>query len=187
MMKPHIVLLITGMPASGKSIVSKILEEIGIHVIKMGDVLREEAIRRNIDLKNLGEFSLEIRKRFGKDIVARLTYEKILKMKQMPNVIAIEGLRSLDEYNFLKERFKNTVLIAIHSSPKTRFKRIIDRNREDDPKTFEEFVKRDLRELSYGVGNLIALADYIIVNEGTIEELKKSVIEFIKNLLKSHL
>lgn len=170
------------MPASGKSLVSKFLEENGILVIKMGDILREEALKRNIDLKNLGNFSIKIRCESGKDIVARLTYEKIKNTKLNVKIIAIEGLRSLDEYNFLRNKFNNVILLAVHSSPKTRFERILKRKRKDDPKTYEEFLSRDLRELSYGIGNLIALADYIIINESDINDLRKMVKEFLKNV-----
>ncbi len=176
------VILITGMPASGKSIVSEILKDKGIFVIKMGDVLREAALKENVDMKNLGKFSIEIREKYGKEIVAKLTYEKIKNLRISSDIIAIEGVRSLEEYMFFKDKFKDVILLAIHSSPKTRFKRIIERGREDDPKNFDEFIKRDLRELSYGIGNVIALADYMIINEGNIDNLKEEVENFLRNI-----
>jgi len=57
------------------------------------------------------------------------------------------------------------VLVAVHASPRERFRRLKSRGRPDDPTTWEEFVERDMRELELGIGNVIALADVMIVNE----------------------
>ena len=43
-------------------------------------------------------------------------------------------------------------------------------------------VLRDLVELSFGIGDVIALADYMIVNEGSIEEAYKSAREILERL-----
>jgi len=45
-------------------------------------------------------------------------------------------------------------------------------------------MERDLRELSVGLGNAIATADYIIVNEGTRDQLRKKVREVLKSVIK---
>ena len=60
------------------------------------------------------------------------------------------------------------------------FERIRRRNRPGDPRTWEEFVARDMTELGFGIGNVIALADYMIVNE---EKALDEVIEEARNLL----
>jgi len=46
------LILIAGMPGSGKSIVSSIARELGLPVYVMGDVVREEARRRGIEPTN---------------------------------------------------------------------------------------------------------------------------------------
>jgi dephospho-CoA kinase len=59
------------------------------------------------------------------------------------------------------------------------------RGRSDDPSNWEEFEERDLRELKVGLGEVIALADEMIVNEGTIDELAESgraIFEAILNV-----
>jgi len=67
----------TGMPGAGKSEAVKVAEELGIPVIKMGDVVRKEARKRGLELtdKNLGGLADEMRKKHGKGIWA----EKWLK------------------------------------------------------------------------------------------------------------
>jgi len=71
-------------------------------------------------------------------------------------------------------------LIAVHSSPETRFQRLSKRKRSDDPQGWDVFCQRDLRELSVGQGDVIAVADYMIVNEGTYEEFKAKVNEVLE-------
>ncbi|MEM0245782.1 MAG: hypothetical protein QW649_03750 [Thermoplasmata archaeon] len=67
------------------------------------------------------------------------------------------------------------------SSQKNRYERILKRGRKDDIKNFSQFIERENRELSWGLGNLIALADYFIVNEGTIEQYKENVRSFLES------
>ncbi len=40
---------------------------------------------------------------------------------------------------------------------------------------------RDLRELRYGLGDLIARADYIVVNESSIEEFRENVRRYSRH------
>jgi dephospho-CoA kinase len=64
------------------------------------------------------------------------------------------------------------ITVAIHASPKTRFQRLLSRKRSDDPNTWEVFFERDSRELDVGLGDVIALADLVLINEGTIADLQ---------------
>ena len=50
------------MPGAGKSTVANMLKEKNFHVIIMGDVIREKAIEKEIELtdKNLGKVNEEI-------------------------------------------------------------------------------------------------------------------------------
>ena len=49
-------------------------------------------------------------------------------------------------------------------------------------KTWEEFEWRDNIELSWGLGNAIALADYMIDNSGSLEDLHKNIDELMKKI-----
>ncbi|MCD6236775.1 MAG: hypothetical protein J7K13_02330, partial [Thermoplasmata archaeon] len=51
---------------------------------------------------------------------------------------------------------KDFLLVAIHASPETRYKRLMDRKREDDNLTIDRIKNRDERELRWGIGVLIA-------------------------------
>jgi dephospho-CoA kinase len=56
------------------------------------------------------------------------------------------------------------------------------RDRTDAPENQEQFSERDRRELGWGLGSLIALADRMIVNEGTLGEFKEKVEELLREL-----
>ncbi|WP_225370663.1 AAA family ATPase [Methanobrevibacter arboriphilus] len=73
---------ISGLPGSGKSLVSKIAKEKNIIVINMGDLVRKEAKKRNADV---GETSIKLREEFGEYVLAKLTIEKIKKESETAN------------------------------------------------------------------------------------------------------
>jgi len=173
------------MPGSGKNTIREIINEFGFPLVVMGDEVRVEAERRNLDPtpENLGEIMLQIRAEEGPGVLARRCIPKI-KASNSP-VVVVDGIRSMHELKEFRKEFPNFKLIAIHASPKTRFKRLLKRGRSDDPKKWETFVERDQRELSVGIGEVIATADYMIVNEGTKEQFRKKLKQLLKQGLKN--
>ena len=174
---------VVGMPGSGKSIVSDVARELGFQVIVMGDAVRAEAQRRGIEPTGeaMRRLMLELRAKRGPAVVAELCFPLIERAGQL---VLIEGIRSLHEVEAFQERYGRLRLIAVHSSPKTRFKRLRARGRPDDPSNWEEFCERDKTELSVGIGSAIALADFVLVNEGSIEELKEGARELLRGLVE---
>jgi dephospho-CoA kinase len=171
---------IAGMPGAGKTTFNKIAKRKGFVVVVMGDEVREETKRRGLKPtpENIGKVMLQLRKEEGPAVVAKRCIPKI-KRENVKNVL-VDGIRSLHEVEEFKRRFPNFILVAIHSSPETRFQRLFRRRRSDDPKGWETFLRRDLRELSVGLGNVIAMADYLIVNEGEKEEFEMRIHEVLE-------
>ena len=178
-----IVMGVTGMPGSGKGVVREIVREYGFPVVVMGDEVRAEAARRNLEPtpENLGKLMLQIRAEEGPGVLARRCIPKIRALDA--EVVVVDGLRSPHEVREFKKVFPRFKVIAIYASPKTRFQRLLRRGRSDDPKDWETFYMRDQRELSVGIGEVIATADYMIVNEGSIEELKAQLKQIIKKVI----
>ncbi|MDT7891231.1 MAG: AAA family ATPase [Thermoproteota archaeon] len=168
------IICITGMPLAGKTLASSFAKELGIHVISMGDKVRELG-------HDTARLIFEIREKHGRDAIARICGEEIKKLNKD---VIVEGIRNIEEVEYFKT-IGEVYLIAIHASPLTRFKRALNRKRNDDPDNFEEFKKRDERELSLGIGNVIAIADYMIVNEGTEEDLRKQFLDILKKILNA--
>lgn len=165
------------MPGAGKSVVSDTARSLGLEVVVMGDVIREEADASGIEKspKSLGDLMIKLRKEKGNEIIAKRCLAKISGKE----VAVVEGVRSLEELEYFK-RYADVCLIAVHAAQPTRYHRLLKRGRPDDPKDLETFIERDRRELQVGVGSVIALADKLFINEGTIEDLIKSVEEFFK-------
>jgi dephospho-CoA kinase len=174
-MKHKIAIGVAGMPGAGKATIRTTAENLGYSVVVMGDEIREETKRRGLDPtpQNIGEIMLKIRAEEGLAAVAKRCIPKIDEAKS--KIVFVDGVRSLDEINEFKTHYVGFSLIAIHSSPEARFQRLSKRKRSDDPKGWDVFNQRDLRELSVGQGDVIALADLMIVNEGTYEEFKTQV------------
>lgn len=170
-----VVVGIAGLPGAGKATFNEIAKRRGFTVVVMGDEIREATKRRGLKStpENIGKIMLQLRREEGPAVVAKRCIPKIDNAKG--NIVFVDGIRSLHEVEAFKRHFPNFVLIAIHSSPETRFQRLFRRKRSDDPRGWETFLKRDLRELSVGLGNAIAITDYLIVNEETKEEFKMKI------------
>ena len=175
------VMGISGMPGSGKSIVSDMAQEKGAIIISMGDIIREEAKKRGESTK---ETAQNLRKEFGDYIVSELTIEKIKKLSETEedNLIMIEGIRSHHEVEMFKENFENFIILSIFANPTLRFERLKKRMREDDSQDYEGFQQRDYNELNFGIGNVISLSDKLIINESDIESFESKISEFFEEI-----
>jgi len=183
-MNDKFVIGLAGMPGAGKSVVVSVARASGYSVVVMGDVVREEAKRRRMKPtpENLGEIMLELRKKEGNSVVAKKCIPKIEKTKE--SKVIVDGIRSPSEIEEFKKHFPKLTIIAMQSSPETRFKRLYHRQRSDDPKNWKIFRERDMRELSVGLGEAIAMAEYIIVNEERLEVVKEKVKEVLRKVEK---
>lgn len=179
-----IVIGVTGMPGAGKGVVISVAQEMGCGIVVMGDEVREETELRGLEPspENVGKVMVELRQEGGPAVVAKRCVPKIQKTQK--EVVIVDGIRSLFEVDELKNYFPQFRLLAIHSSPETRFNRLIKRKRGDDPVNWETFSERDQRELHIGLGNVIARADCMIVNEKKKKNLEDEVRRFLKDVTK---
>ena len=172
------------MPGAGKSTIADGLKPKGYDIINMGNIVREEAKKRNLEAtrENLGKLMLELREKNGPGAIAELVKPQI--ESSISDVVLIDGVRSNDEIQVLR-KFGTVKLLAIHASTNTRFDFLQKRGRADDPQTIEHFEERDNRELGVGISNSIALSDYAISNVGlTKDELIESTYKIIQSWIK---
>ena len=90
------------MPGAGKSTIANGLKNKGFDVINMGDAVRAEARRRNLEPtgQNLGKLMLELREKNGPGAVAELIQDQIKNSNQ--DIIVIDGVRSNAEIKVLR-------------------------------------------------------------------------------------
>ncbi len=177
-----LVVGLAGMPGSGKSLVVETARELGYAIVVMGDVIREETAKRGLELtpQNVGKVMLQLRAEGGVTVVAQKCIPKI--EAQAGRKVLVDGLRSLYEVEAFKAHFAKFSFVAVHASPETRFNRLFNRRRSDDPSGWEVFRERDMRELSVGLGNVIAMAEQMIVNDNNGEKIKPKVAESLRRI-----
>ena len=151
-----IVIGLAGMPGAGKSLVVETARELGYAIVIMGDVIREETTKLGLELtpRNVGKVMLQLRADGGVTVVAQKCIPKI--EAQEGKKVLIDGLRSLHEVDAFKTHFAKFSIVAVHASPEERFTRLSNRHRSDDSNGWELFRERDMRELSVGLGNVVA-------------------------------
>jgi dephospho-CoA kinase len=176
------LIIITGMPGAGKSEVADVFRKNGYPIIVMGDVIREETKRRGLEANraNTKKIAVELRKKDGPGAVAKHCIEKMKETNA--ETIVIEGCRSLAEIDVFDNYAETVTIVSVHASPSTRFARLKNRGRDDAPLEWDSFRERDLGEISFGLGGVIAMSDIILINESTIEELRLKSEEIAKRL-----
>jgi dephospho-CoA kinase len=83
---------------------------------------------------------------------------------------------------FKKELGLDFFVVAIVAPDELRRKRAIARGRTDDSKDLKDLEERDKREISWGLQKVIADADIVIPNNGSLEDFRKQVLTLLNNL-----
>lgn len=183
----HIICLV-GMCGSGKSTVADELTKKGYSFARFGqltlDIIKEKELEPSEENERI--IRENIRKEHGMGAYAALNIPKFDQLLNQNNVVA-DGLYSWSEYKILKEHYKNRIIIAaVIAPPKTRYERLaarknIDEKMRNRPATKEQAGSRDYAEIeNIEKGGPIAMADYYILNNSNIEELKKQTNDFLR-------
>jgi len=178
-MKLKIIVLV-GLPLSGKTTYAKKLgPKYNMPLYETGEVVLEEVTKRGLDFtpENIKKVTDECKKISDSYFTERLI-EKIKELSSDVPGVFISGIRAISEVEVLKRYFghENVFVIAFHASMHTRFNRLQNPDRMSETKgakaredellrNFDNFVIRNKKELGYGVGNVIATADYLINTE----------------------
>jgi len=177
------VVSIVGMTGAGKSEVSRVFESNGFTRIRFGDLTDEGMKKRNLEPSEENERLVRelLRKEQGMAAYARLNLPRIEQALKSSDVV-IDGLYSWEEYTYLKGRYgEDLYLVAVWSSPRTRYARL--GNRSSRPLTLKEAISRDRTELeNSNKGGPIAVADFTIINESSLEKLRREASRVIAKL-----
>jgi len=181
------IVAIVGMAGAGKSEAAKLFEENGFKRIRFGDITDEEVKKQGLELNEENERRVreQLRKDYGMVAYAMLNLSRIdLALKKSP--VVIDGLYSWEEYTFLSNYYRNRFgVVAVWSSPKTRYARLA--NRGERPLTAEEAASRDEAEINnINKSGPIAMADFTILNEASLKELKREVKKVISVLRRQN-
>lgn len=178
------IIAVVGMAGAGKSESCAFFKEKGIPILRFGDQteigLRE--CGKLITPENERWYREKLRKELGMAAYAIKIMPRIAKeIKKGNKTVVLDGLYSWEEYLALIEQYPDLTLLCIYSRPETRYKRLNDRKiRKLTPK---QTRKRDIQELeALNKGGPIAIADYLIQNEGSLKDLKFEMEKFSQTI-----
>ncbi|MBF1038982.1 MAG: AAA family ATPase [Candidatus Nanosynbacter sp.] len=172
------IIALVGLAGSGKSSAVEYLTEKGFPKIYFGGVIYkamdEAGIEKTWD--NQQQFREEIRRREGKDFVIKRVIKNIHDLVNAgQNKIVLDGLYTWSEYKFLKHEFPGQVVVIAIVTPKyLRYQRMA--KRIERPMQPHEVDQRDWSEIeNLEKGGPIAIADYFIINDGSLEQLHQKI------------
>lgn len=179
---------ITGTIGAGKGTVARYLEAHGFRNFSVREFLLKELSRRGLphDRDHMAPLANELRKTFGPAYIIEALYEEAAHYAG--NSI-IESIRNAGEVTFLKSK-PGFHLIAVDADQKLRYDRIVLRGSSTDNITFQTFQIQEEKE-SHGENqweqNLslcIKEAEVVFRNNGSLEQLKAQVDEYLGRLFK---
>ncbi len=180
---------ITGTDGGGKgAAVEYLVEEKGfIHCSARG-LWTNEIGKQGLEptRANMRIVANSLRAQHGKDYLVTEFLRRI-KEAGWENVV-IESLRAVAEAETLKAN--GGILISVDADQKLRYERISVRASETDRVTFDEFVEHEKLEMNDHDPNgmqkekVMAMADYTLLNNGTLEELHEQIEDVLTKIKK---
>lgn len=165
---------IVGMAGAGKSEVARVFEGHGFKKVRFGDITDEELRSQGLEPNEENERHVrqQLRRKHGMAAYARLNLPRIDKSLKSSGVVT-DGLYSWEEYVLLKEYYgRQFTTVAVLASPGTRCARLAHRGVR--PLGPEDAASRDRSEIeNSNKGGPIAMADFVIVNEASLEQLER--------------
>lgn len=176
---------ITGTLGAGKgTVVEYLAKEKGFTHYSVRGLLREELEKRKMPVNRdtLTAIANTLRVKHGP---AYLVEQLFLRARAVNKNCIIESIRTTGEIEILRKH-ENFYLLAIDADTRVRYKRIRSRNSETDQVSYHKFLQNEEREMysadpnKQNLAACIHLADYVIVNNGSLKNLHHSIEDFLR-------
>lgn len=186
------IVAIVGLPGAGKSEVANYFVKNGFSYLRFGQITLDEIKRRGLPPTEANERQIReaLRKEHGMAAFAKLNMPSINKLLADGKSVLIDGLYSWSEYKLLKEKYGEVLtVVAVYAPPEMRYARLTNRQSRhgnDHNIKYRSFSREDAQARDYAqIENIeqagpIAIADFTIVNTGTLEDLKKALTQVRK-------
>ena len=183
------IIVVTGLPGSGKSEVSREIKRRKIPTFFTGSIIKNEVVRRglNLSVESSEYIARELRKQYGPDAPIRMIEHSIESAKA--GLVCVDGPRNIKELDLLKTHGE-VFLVVVESAKKLRYSRLRERASVRDPEKWERFLWRDRKELERGMRSLLRTKRYkryVIKNTGTVSELRTKVLKVLKSIKDSEI
>lgn len=177
------IIAIVGMPGAGKSEATDFFRSKGLKIVSFSSIVNDYIDKKG--LEHTEEIHKEIREglraKHGFEAMAVLSRSKLANALEKRNMIVIEGMRSWEEYLYLKREFPKTkiYIVAIYADKPLRYKRVAERNYRS--KLVGE--DRDINELiGTNMGPTIASADYLVKNNFSLQDLHDKLEQVYRSI-----
>ena len=169
---------LTGENCAGKSSIAEYLMKKSFYYYSLSDVIREQLKEQGIPItrENMINKGNQLRQSLGPGALGKLISQKLDDDKNY----VIDSIRNPAEVEELK-KLGRFVLLYVTAPAETRFGRIKQRQREQDPQTFESFLHFEKLEMEnedktkQNLKGTSDMADKKVVNDGTVEQLHEKV------------
>lgn len=178
-----------GLPASGKTVVTKYLISKGYYNIYFGDVTFDEMKRLNLEINEKNERITRerIRKENGGiGAYAKFIIPKIRKaIKDGRTKIVLESLYSWEEYTAIKKEYGDNFFVIATLAPFDLRAERIGKRFDERPITKEETKSRDYSQIkNLHQAGPIAYADFPIINTTTVKHVYSEIDKALKIIEK---
>jgi dephospho-CoA kinase len=185
----HMIIIgVTGTIGAGKGTIVSYLETKGFRHYSSRKFIVAEIERRSMPVNrdSMTIVANDLRATHSPSYIV----EELYKEAAFANTKAIiESIRTEGEIVALRKR-GNFYLFAVDADPETRYKRIVSRGNETDRISYEKFLEDEAREMhstdptKQNLSRCIELADFRLVNNGTIEKLHRQIDKILAEIDK---
>ncbi len=173
---------VTGTNGSGKGEVAKYLVQKGFKYLSTREFIAKEVMSRGlaVDRDTLTSVSNEVRAEHG----ATYFLEQMLSHAMPGEDVVIESVREVPGAHLFHGR--GGIIIGVDADPHIRYERIVKRASETDKVDYDTFFAQDQREhtstdpTKQNVMGVMALADFVLKNDGTLEEFHQKIDEVLE-------
>jgi dephospho-CoA kinase len=121
------ILAIVGLPGAGKSEAAEFYAKKNLPVISFGKIVNDYIDEHKLEHteKIHKKVREDLRVKHGRQAFAVLNEKKINEALKTNNIVIIDGMRSWEEYLYLKESLKKTrvFILALHAAKHLRYER----------------------------------------------------------------
>lgn len=178
---------ITGTIGAGKgTVVDYLVKNKGFKHFSARALIVEEIEKRGLENNrdNMVIVGNDLREKYGSGYMAE---ELFRRAKESGENGIIESLRAVGEVETLRNKGE-FVLLAVDADSKIRYERIVNRGTTTDNVSFEKFLADEAKEMDstdlnkQNLKKCIEMADFIIENNGTMEELNSKINEVYEKI-----
>ncbi len=185
MYRDKIVIGLVGETGSGKDTVAHYLKRrYDVDLLRFGRPLKKalDLFFEQSSKEDQAWLYTIFKERFGEDVL----HKGVLRYVHQHNgIMCVNGMRMMMDLEFIRS-FENNYIMYVTADQELRWKRVTSRGeKSDDDTSLEEFKKFEAEsETEKAIPKIGESADFVIKNEGSMDELLWQVDDAMKEILK---